>query len=85
MYFILMIVFIVGTVLVMTGCTDTDRASILAYGSSGHITCYSGNNVIFDGIPTGRIQTVKHSDGWEFKDAKTNKFIRVSGPCVIQN
>lgn len=71
--------------LVVIGCTDTDIASVGAFGSPGHITCYSGGKVIFDGVSTGRIQTVDRSDGWEFKDSKTGRFIRVSGPCVIEN
>lgn len=69
----------------LAGCTDTDRASFAAIGNPGHIKCFSGGDVIFEGDSTGVIQTVSHSDGWEFKDEKTGKFIRVSGACVIQN
>lgn len=72
-------------VLAFSGCTDTEKASWSALGNAGHIKCYSGTQVIFDGDSTGKIQTVSNSDGWEFKDAKTNKFIRVSGACVIEN
>lgn len=71
--------------LLIASCTDTDRASINAYGNPGIISCYSGGKLIFEGSSTGVIQTVSHSDGWEFKDSKTGKFIRVSGDCVIQN
>jgi hypothetical protein len=66
-------------------CTDTDRASIVAFGSPGHIQCYSGGALIYEGDSTGRIQTVTNSDGWEFQEAKTGKFVRVSGACVIKN
>ncbi len=66
-------------------CTDTQKAQWIALGNSGHIKCYSGNNVIFEGDSTGKIETVSQSDGWEFKDAKTGKLIRVSGACVIVN
>ena len=69
----------------LTGCTDTFKASMGAYGNPGRITCYSGGIVIYDGRSTGRIETVANSDGWEFKDAATGHFIRVSGPCVIEN
>lgn len=79
------IAMMVALALTLAACTDTDRASIGAYGSSGHITCYSGNITTFDGDSTGRIQTVDRSDGWEFKDAKTNRFKRISGACVITN
>lgn len=71
--------------MLLVGCTDTDRASIGALGSAAHITCYSADKVILDTESTGRIQTVDHSDGWEFKDAKDGKFTRVSGPCIIKN
>lgn len=77
-YFILGFIFLVG-------CTDTQRASIDAYGRPGTIECYSGGKVIFEGSSTGRIATVDRSDGWEFKDEITGKFIRISGTCVIRN
>src|SRR5277367_3077140 len=76
---------IAGISLVALGCTDTNVASLMAYGSSGEIVCYSGGQVIYKGRSTGKIQTVTQSDGWEFKDASTGKFVRVSGACVIQN
>jgi len=71
--------------LVVVGCTDTDRASISALGDAGHIKCYSGGKLIYEGTSTGRMQTVQDSDGWEFKDASTGKFVRVSGDCIIEN
>lgn len=71
-------------ILLFAGCTDTDRASLSAYGRSGHIICYSGGKVIYEGDATGRIQTVDGSDGWEFEE-NSGKFIRVSGDCVIKN
>lgn len=77
-----------GMMLLLVGvasCSDTDMASIEAIGRPGHIVCYSASQIILDTVSTGRIQTVKHSDGWEFKDSKDGKFVRVSGPCVIRN
>jgi hypothetical protein len=70
---------------ILEACSDTDKASISALGISGHIRCFSGDIVILDTHSTGRIQTVGNSDGWELKDAQTGKFVRVSGPCVIEN
>lgn len=67
------------------GCTDTQIASIDAYGKQGSIKCYSGGKLIYEGVATGRIQTVHQSDGWEFKDSKSGKFLRVTGDCVIEN
>ena len=78
-YLFLISLFILGA------CSDTNMARIGAIGNSGHIRCFSGSIVILDTHSTGIIQTVSNSDGWEFKDAQTGKFVRVSGPCVIEN
>lgn len=56
-----------------------------ALGSPGHITCYSGGQVIYEGDSTGKILTEEHSDGWFFMDSKTKNLVRVSGDCVIRN
>lgn len=71
--------------LALVGCTDTDRANWGSLGSSGHIVCYSGGKLILETDSTGKPQTVTSSDGWEFLDAKTKKFTRVSGDCIITN
>jgi hypothetical protein len=71
--------------LTLLACSDTERASFSAIGEPGHITCYSGGQVIFDGQSTGKIETENQSDGWKFMDAKTNRLVRVSGDCVIRN
>lgn len=70
---------------VLAGCSDTTKASWSALGNPGHITCYSASTVILDTESTGKIMTVDKSDGWEFKDSKDGKFVRVSGACVIRN
>lgn len=70
---------------ILVACTDTDRASLFAYGETGQITCYSGGVAVYSGKSTGRIQTVKNSDGWEFQEEGTDDFIRVSGSCIIRN
>ena len=76
---------LIVTFLLLAGCTDTDRASFSALGKSGTVDCYSGTQLIYHGVSTGVIQTVDKSDGWEFKDSETGKFIRVSGTCIIRN
>jgi hypothetical protein len=84
----LMFLFVFLTVIVLcslNACTDAERARLGSFGSPGEITCYSGGKVIYSGRSTGKINTVENSDGWQFKDAETNKFVRVSGDCVINN
>ena len=72
--------------LLLLACTDTHVvASMKAIGSSGHITCYSGGQVIYDGVSTGRIAAEERSAGWLLMDSKSGLFIRVSGDCVIRN
>jgi hypothetical protein len=71
--------------LILLACTDTDIAHMKSIGNAGHITCYSGGQVIYDGDSTGKIATVEKSDGWEFMDAKTGRLVRVSGDCLIRN
>lgn len=67
------------------GCSDTQWARFSAIGSAGHVTCYSGGHVIFDGNSTGKIENAHASDGYEFKDAATGKLVRVSGDCLVTN
>lgn len=75
---------IVGIALALSGCSDAAKARFGAMGESGHITCYSGGKVIYEGTSTGMIKTEEQSDGWYLNDAATNKLVRVSGDCVIQ-
>lgn len=70
----------------LAGCTDSQRANFGSLGSSGVITLYGcDGKIIKQWTSTGKIATVSNSDGWEFKDAATGKFIRVSGTVVIEN
>jgi len=77
--------YLVTLMIFLAGCTDTDRASISAYGRPGTITCFSGGKQIYQGSSTGRIQSVTQSDGWQFEEEGSGKFIRVSGDCLIKN
>lgn len=73
------------SLLLLLACTDAQLASVKALGNSGHITCYSGGQVIYDGVSTGRIASEEHSDGWLLMDSQTGLLVRVSGDCVIRN
>lgn len=69
----------------LTGCTQAEMRNMTTIGTPGVIKCYSGGKLIYEGASTGKIGTEQGSDGWQFVDAKTNKFVRVSGDCVIEN
>lgn len=71
--------------LVLGGCTDAGMKQYTTIGSPGHIKCYSGTLLIYEGDSTGKISTEHQSDGWYFEDAATHKLVRVSGACVIVN
>lgn len=84
-YNILFVIALLAFVAAINGCTDSTKASLAAYGTPGHIVCYSGTLEIFRGTFTGRMATVQQSDGWQFKDSATGNFIRVTGACIIRN
>lgn len=69
----------------LSACSDAGRAQWGSLGLPGHITCYSGGQIIYDGYSTGKIMTEQGSDGWFFNDKATNSLVRVSGDCVIRN
>lgn len=69
----------------MVGCSDAWVAGFQSIGYPGHITCYSGGQIIYEGDSTGKIETETQSDGWKFMDSKTQRLVRVSGDCVITN
>jgi hypothetical protein len=72
--------------LMLISCTDAEwENQIGSLGRPGHIVCYSGGKVIYEGDSTEKIATTASSDGWEFKDKATDKLVRVSGSCVIVN
>ena len=67
-------------------CTDAERANWATLGDKGTVTLYGcDGKVINSWISTGKISTESGSDGWNFKDSITGKFIRVSGTVVIEN
>ena len=69
----------------LTACTDATRASYSALGDAAKVVCYSGGVVIYEGKSTGRVSSTASSDGWEFMEAETGNFVRVSGDCVVTN
>ena len=71
--------------LVVGGCTDAARARLGSYGDSGEIKCYSAGILIYEGKSTGKINANNHISGFEFKDADTNRFVRIHADCVVNN
>lgn len=71
--------------ILLTRCTDATLGGFHSLGSSAHVRCWSGTLPVYDGTSTGKVRATEASDGWEFVDAKTGKFVRVSGTCVVEN
>lgn len=66
----------------LSGCSDAMRASLSAYGEEATITCYSGGEVIFDDVSTGKIATTD-GDGVTFKSKKTGNYVRAFADCIV--
>ena len=84
-YILFLVLAISTTIAVTSGCSDATVAQYTSVGTPGHITCYSGGKVFYEGDSTGKISTEHSSDGWFFKEKSTGNLIRVSGACLIRN
>lgn len=67
----------------ISGCTDTQIASLQAYGQAHHIKQFSGGQVVGEWDSTGKVLNEPQSDGYQFEDAKTHKIVEVSGTVQI--
>lgn len=66
-------------------CTNAQVKQVTTIGNYGHIKCFSGGQLIYEGDSTGKIATEENSDGWFFEEKGSNKLIRISGDCIIIN
>jgi hypothetical protein len=80
-----LIICVLLSMMFLSACSDATIANLTTYGSQGHVRCYSGGQLIYDGISTGKIKSESNSDGWQFVDSKTGMFVRVSGDCIVEN
>jgi hypothetical protein len=76
--------FIAVILAITVGVTDAYKSSITSYGSKFRVTLYSGGTPVRSWISTGRVATTENSDGWEFRDSATNRFVRVSGSVSVE-
>lgn len=76
-------VLILLAMFVSIGCTDATFDKYANLGNSAHITCFSGNIIIYDGFSTGKILSEDKSDGYFFRDKSNGKLMEVSGNCII--
>lgn len=63
------------------GCTDAARSQ---FDFSEHqVTLYSGGKLVQQWTSTGKVKTEADSDGYYFRDKKSQRLVRVSGTLVI--
>lgn len=78
------IIFIISVIFLVSSCTDSAYdAYIGKLNDPAEINCYSGGKLIYSGRSTGAVRNAHQSDGYQFREAKTNRFLEVSGDCVI--
>lgn len=68
----------------LAACTDAERASMFNYGETAYIVCYSGGQVIFEDVSTGKVLQLD-GDGITYKSAKTQKYVRAFADCIVTN
>lgn len=68
--------------LALCACTDAERASFAAYGNEARVVCYSGGQVVFDEVSTGKVNQLD-GDGITFKSKKTGGYVRAFADCIV--
>ncbi len=76
-------VVLLALALSLTACTDAARDKLTSYSSPARVQCYSGGNLIYDGVSTGKLLETADSDGYNLRDNKTNDLVQVTGDCVV--
>jgi len=76
-------ILLITALILSTGCTDAFISKIDALGEAANISCWSGGELIYQGKSTGKVVSPENSDGYQFRDAETQKLTEVSGNCVI--
>jgi len=66
----------------LSGCTDAEIANVFAYGDQADVKCYSGGQVIFEDVSTGKVVPIE-GDGFTYKSAKTGSFVRAFADCIL--
>ena len=66
------------------GCTDATRANIKAIGQEHRIRMFSGGELVAEWTSTGKVTSLRESDGWQFMDKETGRLVRVGGDVIIE-
>lgn len=69
--------------ILLSSCTDAERAKRGGYGDEFKVEMYSGGQKIREWISSGKVMSEAQSDGYYFKDKQTGRLIEVAGDVVI--
>jgi hypothetical protein len=69
--------------LIMTSCTDAQRARVTGYGAHYKVEMYSGGKMVREWISSGKVHSEEGSDGYYFNDKVSGQLIEVTGDVVI--
>lgn len=72
-----------ATCILLSSCSDAERARIGGLGSKFKVEMYSGGVKVREWISTGKVVSEHNSDGYYFNDQESGKLIEISGDVVI--
>lgn len=68
----------------LAGCTDAERASLLALGDEATVVCYSGGQEVFRDTSTGKVAQLD-GDGITFKSGTDGGYVRAFADCIVKS
>lgn len=66
----------------LSACTDADWDKATRLGATQEIICYSGGNVVFTDISTGK--PTETTNGIGYRSQNTDKYVQVYLDCLVQ-
>ena len=77
--------YLLAIILLLPSCTDAFWDSNFGkLGEEAKIKCYSGTKLIYEGESTGAVSNASRSDGYQFREKGSDRFLEVSGNCIIE-
>jgi hypothetical protein len=77
------LIVVAALMIALTGCTASQMGNVTSLGKDHTVKQYSGGVLIGEWSTRGKVTTISDSDGWEFVDRATGKFMRVSGDVQV--
>jgi hypothetical protein len=67
----------------VTGCTDAEWDNMVSsYGNSATVECYSGGDVVFQAVTTGKVGSLS-GGGWAFRTID-GRFVQTFADCFVE-